>query len=168
MFLLSKLPLLLIEPMKSPDRNLRWFFKFRAVSFLLLLSWHSEWLFHWPTPVLLILKDLKQIPQKADWRSVLTEVTQGWSFPQAFSYLQVPGISWSIWIIIIHLETEWRNLPNNLQLTWEFKQVKTTEDTQKDIRPSGRPSSTLVSFRGQPQTKFSKGQCAITCSFNSL
>ena len=118
----------------SPDTSLRWFFKFRAVSFLLLLSWHFEWLFNWPTPVLLILKDLKQIPQKADWRSVLTEVTQGWSFPQAFSYLRVPGISWSIWIIIIiHLETEWRNLLNNLQLTWEFKQVKTTEDTQKDI-----------------------------------
>ena len=102
-------------------------------SLLLLLSWHSEWLFNWPTPVLLILKDLKQIPQKADWRSVLTEVTQGWSFPQAFSYLQVPSISWSIWIIIIHLEIEWRNLPNNLQLTWEFKQVKTTQDIQKDI-----------------------------------
>ena len=50
------------------------------------------------------------------------------------------GISWSIWIviiviiiiiiiIIIHLEIEWRNLLNNLQLKWEFKQDKTTEDT---------------------------------------
>ena len=57
----------------------------------------------------------------------------------------MPGISWSIWniiaavavvviiiiiIIIIYLEIEWRDLLNNLQLKWEFKQDKTTGDTQ--------------------------------------
>ena len=35
----------------------------------------------------------------------------------------------NIIIIIIHLEIELRNLLNNLQLKWEFKQDKTTEDT---------------------------------------
>ena len=78
--------------------------------------------------------------------------------------MQVPGISWSIWIIIIiiiHLEIEWRNLLNNLQLKWEFKKIPQQKSYNKiSISCEGCdynwPLSPLVSFRGQPQTNSAK------------
>ena len=93
----------------------------------------------------------------------------------------MPDISWSIWIIIIviiiiitiiiiiiiviiiiHLEIEWQP---SIEMIIHIRKQKTHNNIPKSCGgyDYGRPSCTLVSFRGQPQTKFSKGQSVITC-----